>query len=202
MKFNRSRKSVCSLVAGLALLPGVSGCTSSDSNCCPGRDLSSEQALHVSQATWGQVPFEDLRIGNGRVAQPSRQLTVQVQANDATGSQLGSGRITFFAGPLDFFKDYQYDGGIVPDEFMAGLMGMQAGGERRFTIPKSSCREPGANCLFYSIGTNSAVLQYPKDAAVTFTVDLESVCRPRIDLVTEYSIPISKHTHAVERSCD
>jgi len=77
------------------------------------------------------------------------------------------------------------------------------GGRRRFTLIQTGCgRRSQLPCGLFSASKDGAAIEYPASTAVTFTVDAQAVCRPRIVLITAYAIPADKRIAAAERSCD
>jgi len=61
-----------------------------------GPDLPPDQAAAVYAAQGGDIPFEDIKVGAGGIAQPGRMFSFQVDAHDEQGKTLGSGTLTFF----------------------------------------------------------------------------------------------------------
>ena len=101
-----------------------------------GSDLPANRAIALYQAEGGDLPFEDIQVGSGRMAQPGRKFFFQVDAHDEQGRRLGSGTLTFLDPPFSTERwGYGVDSGEVPPEFFGGIRGMREGGIRRFALP-------------------------------------------------------------------
>lgn len=154
-----------------------------------GPDLAANRAAVIYEAEGGDIPFDDIKVGEGRVAQPGRKFSFQVDAHDEQGNSLGSGTLTFLDPPFSTERwGYGIDSGTVPPEFLGGIRGMREGGIRRFTLPRlDPAHIYAVTALVDTEGR--AVAHLSHDSSTILTATLIRVCRPRFCSSKSYQIP-------------
>ena len=154
-----------------------------------GPDLPPNRAMAIYQAQGGDIPVEEIKTGSGRMAQPGRKFSFQVEAHDEQGKSLGSGALTLLDPPFAAEKwGYGVDSGEVPFAFFGGIRGMREGGVRRFRL--SPLDTSPANALTeLNDMEGRAVVHLSRDSSTILTVTLMRVCRPTFCSLKEYQIP-------------
>ena len=154
-----------------------------------GPDLPPDQAAAVYAAQGGDIPFEDIKVGAGGIAQPGRMFSFQVDAHDEQGKTLGSGTLTFFDPPFSTEQwGYGVDSGEVTPEFFGGIRGMREGGIRRFSLPRLDPRH--TNAVTDLVDTEGrAVAHLSHDSSTILTVTLVRVCHPKFCSSKSYHFP-------------
>lgn len=152
-----------------------------------GPDVPEKRAIAYYAAQYGDYPFEDIKIGSGRIAQPGRKFFFQIDAQDEKGNSLGSGTLTFLDPPFPTERwGYGIDSGEVPSEFLGAIRGMREGGSRKITLP----RPTSVNAHTDFVDTNGhTVAHLSGDGATLLTVTLDHMCSPRFCSSKSYSFP-------------
>lgn len=148
------------------------------------------------------LPFLELARGNGRPVSYGRKVGLRVVATADDGAPLASTELLVLIPRAEPAGGAMYglDSGEVPDELPPVLAGMQVGGRRRFVLPA----RPGAHATGEPRrlrGIGGVEVGLPSDRDVTLEIEVVSVCRPRICVMTTYSIPASRDRRMIERGC-
>jgi hypothetical protein len=191
----------------LAILPWLALAAACSYDCSaypdvPESNLRSSTAMLQSEVG-PPLAYLELARGDGRPVTYGRKIGLRVAATSEDGAPLAAGEVLFLlprAEPAGGAA-YGLDSGEVPDELPPVLAGMQVGGRRRFVLP---ARRSGGTApepwRLRGIGA-SAAIEIPRDGAAILEVEVLSVCRPRICVMTTYSIPASRDRRMVERGC-
>ena len=165
-------------------------------------DISAKLALDYERSERGDVaPIEELVLGQGRVAQPTRQMIFHFEATNLDGKPIAEGDAQVLLPPLRLLGfpggalHGDYDPGYLPAWVAGSIMGMQVGGKRRITFEPSAATargvatpaprhrdaartaSPNANQIVDG-RTGRVVLSLPADAPLALVATLVSVCRP------------------------
>ncbi len=168
-------------------------------------DLSPGEALVLAQDMEGPPPFPplDVRRGKGRVAQYGRRLLMEVSVLDDGGRTSDRLAITVLWPPVD--RDRLPDGyiqvmvssGEVPEYFFTCIAGMREGGIRDITLPRT-VTPPNTAARCFRDATTGRRMDLPGDRQVRLRVELVKVTKPRIVLLTTYSLPAMRNRRVVE----
>ena len=166
----------------------------------PEMDLRSATAT-----TQGEVgpplPYEQVEDGSGRVVVYGRKITLRASFSDSAGRSLGAREVTVLFPRFDRERfghaGYGIDSGEMPVYFEPMLAGMRVGTKRRFTMPVHTRPEPWA---LRGIG-EADPLAITGNEPVTTESEVRSVCKPKICMVTTWSIPSSRNQRVVEKGC-
>ncbi len=167
----------------------------------PEQDLRRSTALLQSEVG-PPLPFLELARGSGRPVAYGRKIGLRIGAKAEDGAPLAETEALILLPRAEPAGGSMFglDSGEVPDELPPVLAGMQVGGRRRFVLPArpgaSSSREPR-----HLRGIGGGTIDLPSDRAVILEVEVVSVCRPKICVMTTYSIPASRDRRMIERGC-
>jgi hypothetical protein len=165
----------------------------------------SPSTAHLSaQSEFTSIPDEyeeDLVVGDGRVAQPTRRMTVRFEVFTEDGRAIGQGEAQFLFPPLKAFTDSRqpiqtkYDSGTVPGWVGSSIMGMRVGGTRRISLKAAPSRprhyhrnsrgvyvEEGAEDSIGDARTHQAAVRIPRDASGYLVATLLEVWRPHFKI--------------------
>lgn len=168
-------------------------------------DLRPSEAVILAQDLEGPPSFppSDIRQGKGRVAQYGRRLLMEIAVLGGGGEASGTGAITVLWPPVerdrlpDRYIQVQVASGEVPDYFFTCVAGMREGGIRSVKLPATMPAGDTMSRRFRDADTG-AEIRLSSDRAVGLRVRMVKVTKPRIVLLTTYSIPAMRNRRVVE----
>ncbi|GEM_PF-3702455 len=168
-------------------------------------DMAPREAQLLAQDMEGppSFPTVDVKQGKGRVAQYGRRLAMRVAVMDERGGGSGSGKVTVLWPPIErdrlpgAYVPVDVNSGEAPDYFFTCLAGMREGGIREMTLPRTVSPPHQASRRFRD-AVSGGQIELPCDREVRLRVELLRVTRPRIALLTTYSIPAMRSRRVVE----
>ena len=193
---------LCSLLALLFLAAGCS--INSDGVWYDIPNLTPKNALILAQDQEGPASFppRDLVEGRGRVVQMGRRLEMLVEVLGENEEVLDSGRVTCLYPPLE---PSRYDNlpcnvssGKVPDYFFPTIAGMRRGGVRQVILPRTHTPPDSTKRFFIDAVTGNRLCEIPVDREVILRITVTGVRRPKIVIMTTYSVPAMRDRRVVE----
>jgi hypothetical protein len=168
-------------------------------------DLRPEEAATLAQDLEGppSFPTVDVRQGKGRVAQYGRRLTMDIALLDEHGQPQQKETITCLWPPVDRnrlpspYIPIEVASGETPDYFFICVAGMREGGIRVVTLPRTASPGDTVTRRFRDAATDRRI-EMPRDREVRLRIELLKVTKPRIVMLTTYSIPAMKNRKVVE----
>lgn len=148
-------------------------------------------------------PTLDIRLGKGRVAQYGRRLLMEVSVLDEGGRLEDKETIAVLWPPVDRdrlpdrFIPVMVPSGVAPQYFFTCVAGMREGGIRELTLPRTVAPPDTATRSFRD-ATTGRQIDLPSDREVRLRVELLKVSKPKIVLLTTYSIPALRNRRVVE----
>jgi hypothetical protein len=194
------------LVGAACLLSAASMGCSVDRGVWPNvPELRPKEAEVMAQDMEGPPSFPtlDIRQGKGRVAQYGRRLMMKVTVLDEAGQPAENGEMAVLWPPVnndrlpDPYIQVMVPSGEAPEYFFTCVAGMRAGGIRELTLPRTVAPPDTATRSFRDASTGRRI-ELPSDRAVRLRVELLEVTKPRIVLLTTYSIPAMRNRRVVE----
>jgi hypothetical protein len=193
---------LCSLVA---LLLFAAGCSiKSEGVWYDIPDLSPREALLLAQDQEGPASFppRDLVEGRGRVVQMGRRLVMLVEVLNDEGSVVDSGRVTCLYPALEPSR-YDYlpcavSSGKVPDYFFPTIAGMRRGGVRQVILPRTNMPPDSTKRFFIDAVSGNRLCEIPVDREVALRITVTEVRRPKIVIMTTYSVPAMRDRRVME----
>jgi hypothetical protein len=167
-------------------------------------DLNPKNALILAQDQEGPASFppQDLVEGRGRVVQMGRRLVMLVEVLDDEEAVVDSGRVTCLYPALE---PSRYDNlpcnvssGKTPDYFFPTIAGMRQGGVRQIILPRTHMPPDSAKRYFIDAVTGNRLCEMPVDREVKLRISVNEVRRPKIVIMTSYSIPAMRDRRVVE----
>lgn len=166
-------------------------------------EFDARLAVAMTHAETGPpLPSHDVAPGRGRAAQWGRKVGLRVTFRDTRGTPLGRVEGLFLFPPIER-SDFEtasidVDSGQMPAYFGPLLAGLRVGGVRRFTLLAAPTGEPWR---VRPIGATNTT-EIPATQPVTTDIELLSVCKPKICLVTTWSVPAASQRRVAEFGCD
>jgi len=202
------RTGIPALSSLLLVLFFTAGCSiQSEGVWCDLPDLSPRQALALAQNQEGPASFppQDLTAGRGRVVQMGRRLTMLVEVLDDYGAVTGSGLVTCLYPALEPSQfdniPCQVSSGETPEYFFTAIAGMRQGGVRRITLPRTHTPPNSTMRFFIDAGTGNKLCEIPTDREVALRITMISIRRPKIVILTTYSVPAMRNRKVTELWC-
>jgi len=168
-------------------------------------DLRPKEAATLAQDMEGlpSFPSVDLRQGKGQVAQYGRRLAMAIALLDEHDQPQKQETITCLWPPVDRkrlpspYIPVDVASGETPDCFFTCVAGMREGGVRVVTLPRTA--SPGDTSIrrFRDAITDRRI-EMPCAREVRLRIELLKVTKPRIVMLTTYSIPAMRNRRVIE----
>ena len=168
-------------------------------------NLRPGEAVALARDMDGQpsFPATDVKAGRGRVAQYGRRLVMEISRLDDRDQAAASGTISCLWPPVDRsrlpapYLSVDVASGETPDYFFTCVAGMREGGVREVTLPRTASPGDTSTRRFRDAVTGRE-MPLPCDREVRLRVVMDRVTKPRIGLLTTYSIPAMRNRRVVE----
>lgn len=168
-------------------------------------NLRPREAMAMAQDIEGQpsFPVTELKTGDGRVAQYGRRLVMDITQLDERDQAKASGTMSCLWPPVDRSRlpapyiTVDVASGEAPEYFFTCVAGMREGGVREVTLPRTASPGDASTRRFRDAATGREI-ELPCDREVRLRVELLRVAKPRIVMLTTYSIPAMRNRRVVE----